>query len=229
MKKVYELAKELKIPVAVLIKHLHDVGIYVKSHMSLIDAKAIKIVKEKIEPMLKQRKNLGEIKLLIMDVDGVLSDNKIMYDAHGNEIKSFSPKDGLGIRLLSFTDITPAIITGRKSVMVERRAADLGIEHIYQKVRHKLKVAEELIEKLGLNWENIAYIGDDWNDYPVMKKVRIKACPADACDDFKSKMDFVTSHNGGDGAVREFIEYLLKNKGIYEKTLESFFDYLATF
>ena len=229
MKKVHELAKELKMPVAVLIKHLSDAKIYVKSHMSSLDENAIRMVKEKIKPILYSHKDLKEIKLLIMDVDGVLSDNKIMYDLHGNEIKSFSPKDGLGIRLLSFTDITPAIITGRKSVMVERRGSELGIEHIYQKVKNKLKVAEELLEKLGITWDNVAYIGDDWNDYPIMKKVKITACPADACSDFKSKTDFITSRNGGNGAVREFIEYILKNKGIYEETLESFFAYLATF
>lgn len=229
MKKVYELAKELKIPVAVLIKHFHDAGIYVKSHMSNLDEKTIASIKEKIKSALHSKQDLKKIKLLIMDVDGVLSDNRIMYDTHGNEIKSFSPKDGLGIRLLSFTDITPAIITGRKSVMVERRAADLGIEHIYQKVRNKLKVAEELLVKLNLTWENVAYIGDDWNDYPVMQHVKIKACPADAFNDFKSKIDFVATHNGGDGAVREFIEYLLKNKGIYEETIAKFLDYLTTF
>ncbi len=173
-------------------------------------------------------KDIKKIKLIIFDVDGVLSDNKIMYDSQGNELKSFSPKDGLGIRLLSFTDITPAIITGRKSVMVERRAKDLGIRYIYQKVRNKLKVATKLVEELGLSWENVAYMGDDWNDYPVMKKVNLKACPNDACEDFKSKMDFVSRRVGGNGAVREFIEFILKEKGIYENTLSAFFDYLSS-
>ncbi len=224
MKRLHELAKELKVSTKTIKNLLRAENIKFKTHMSFLSDEEIETIKRKFENRKVMIKN---IKLLILDVDGVLSDNKIIYDSQGNELKSFSPKDGLGIRLLSFTDITPAIITGRKSIMVERRAADIGIEHIYQKVRNKLKVATELIEKLGLDWQNVAYMGDDWNDYPVMKKVLIKACPADACDDFKRKMDFVSKRNGGNGAVREFIEYILKEKGIYEETLSAFFDYLA--
>ncbi len=172
------------------------------------------------------KKDLSKIKLIIFDVDGVLSDNKIIYDSNGNELKSFSPKDGLGIRLLSFTDIMPAIITGRKSIMVQRRAEDLGIEHIYQKVRNKLKIASRLLSEFDLDWENVAYMGDDWNDYPVIKNVALSGCPADVTDDFKNKIDFVSKYNGGNGAVREFIEFILKEKGIYEETLSAFFDFL---
>lgn len=223
MKRVFEVAKELKISVSKLKTILTHLNIPFQSHMTKLTDEYVKQIRD----YFFNKKDYAKIKLLILDVDGVLSDNKIIYDSAGNELKSFSPKDGLGIRLLSFTDITPAIITGRKSEMVERRAKDLGIEYIFQKVKNKLKTASSLLEELGLNWENVAYMGDDWNDYPVMQKVALKGCPADVCKDFKNKMDFVSQRNGGNGAVREFIEFILKEKGIYEKTLSAFFDYLA--
>ena len=222
MKKLYELAKELKVSVKVIRNILKEENV----NINFLSDDVIKVIKEKIN---KRKENIKKIELLIMDVDGVLSDNKIIYDSQGNELKSFSPKDGLGIKLLIFAEITPAIITGRKSVMVEKRANDLGIKFIFQKVKNKLKVAQDLIDRLNLKWENIAYIGDDWNDYPVMQKVGLKASPKDVTEDFKIKMDFVSKYNGGDGAVREFIEFILKEKGIYEKTLSKFFDYLNSF
>jgi 3-deoxy-D-manno-octulosonate 8-phosphate phosphatase (KDO 8-P phosphatase) len=170
--------------------------------------------------------NFEKIKLLILDCDGVLTDGKIIYDENLAETKNFSAKDGLGIKLLSFTDIKIAIITGRESNILKQRCDDLNITMLFQKVRNKLKCAEELLEKLQLKWEEVAYMGDDWNDYPVMKKVGVKAIPQDAFDDIKQIADVVTVRNGGDGAVREFIMMILHKKGIYESTLEAFINHL---
>ncbi|HCX72465.1 MAG TPA: 3-deoxy-D-manno-octulosonate 8-phosphate phosphatase, partial [Candidatus Cloacimonas sp.] len=110
------------------------------------------------------------IKLLILDNDGVLTDGKIYYDDNRLETKAFSAKDGLGIKLLGFTDIKVAIITGRRSQILQQRCDDLGIKILFQKINNKLKVAEEILKNLDLDWQNVAYMGDDWNDFPVMER-----------------------------------------------------------
>ena len=171
-------------------------------------------------------KDYNNIKLLIVDCDGVLSDGKVIYDNHHVESKNFSAKDGLGIKMLSFSNIGIAVITGRDSEILVRRCKDLGISHLYQKVRNKLKKANELLKELDLSWENVACIGDDWNDYPILKKAYISAVPADAFEDIKKKVDIITKRNGGHGAVRELIELILKKQGIYESTLEKFINHL---
>ena len=170
--------------------------------------------------------SFDKIKLLVLDCDGVLSDGQIIYDSNGVESKNFSVKDGLGIKLLSFTDIKVAVVTGRKSDILVQRCQDLGITILRQKIRNKEKVVGEILHELDLNWDNLAYMGDDWNDYPVMQKAQLSACPADSTDEFKKKMDFVSTCSGGKGAVRNYINFILKNKGIYEKTIEDFLAYL---
>ncbi|MCD4796391.1 MAG: HAD hydrolase family protein [Candidatus Cloacimonetes bacterium] len=167
-------------------------------------------------------KDFNKIKLLILDCDGVLTDGKVIYDSNQNELKNFSAKDGIGIKLLSFSEIKIAIITGRESEMLSKRCEDLGITMLFQKIRNKIKKTKELINGLHLNWENVAYLGDDWNDYPVMEKCQISAVPNDAFDDIKNKVDIITKRKGGEGAVREFIEIILKKQGIYEEIVEKF-------
>jgi len=166
------------------------------------------------------------IKLLILDNDGVLTNGKIYYDDNRIETKAFSARDGLGIKLLGFTDIKIAIITGRRSQILQQRCEDLGIEILFQKINNKLKVAENILAELGLNWQNVAYMGDDWNDFPVMEKAAIKAVPKNVIPNFQKQADFVSQYNGGDGAVREFIEYLLRSRGEYEEVLQKFLDHL---
>ncbi len=173
-------------------------------------------------------KDFKKIKLLILDNDGVLTDGKVIYDNHRTESKNFSAKDGLGIKLLSFSDIKLAVITGRESEILAQRCDDLQVTLLFQKVRNKLKKTRELLEELDLSWENVAFMGDDWNDYPVMKRCYISACPADAFPDLKEKVDHVTNRNGGEGAVREFIVHILKEKGIYEEVLEKFISHLES-
>jgi 3-deoxy-D-manno-octulosonate 8-phosphate phosphatase (KDO 8-P phosphatase) len=173
-------------------------------------------------------KDYNKIKLLILDNDGVLTDGRIIYDDNQLESKNFSAKDGLGIRLLQQTDIQLAIITGRTSKILEKRCQDLDIDLLFQKIRNKYKQTEKLLEELNLKWENVAYLGDDWNDYPVIKRCGISASPADAFPNFQNKVDVVLTRKGGKGAVREFIEFILKEQGIFDETLEKLTDYLET-
>ena len=172
--------------------------------------------------------DFSKIKLIILDNDGVLTDGKIIYDNNKIESKNYNAKDGLGIKLLQFSDIKLAIITGRSSDILEKRCDDLQIKLLFQGVRNKLKKTTELLKELNLDWENVAYLGHDWNDFPVMEKCNISATPADAFDGIKSRVDLIAERNGGDGAVRELIELILKKQGKYEKCLHKLLDHLKS-
>ena len=170
-----------------------------------------------------------KIKLLILDNDGVLTDGKIIYNNDQMESKNYNAKDGLGIKLLQFSGIELAIITGRTSKILEKRCDDLQIELLFQGVRNKLRKTKKLLKELDLDWENVAYMGDDWNDIPVIEKCNMSATPADAFDDIKSRVDLVTERKGGEGAVREFIELILKKQGKYEESLQKLLDRLMSY
>jgi 3-deoxy-D-manno-octulosonate 8-phosphate phosphatase (KDO 8-P phosphatase) len=169
---------------------------------------------------------LKDIKLIILDNDGVLTDGKITYDNNRIESKNYSASDGLGIRMLNFTDIKLAIITGRESEILKQRCADLNITMLYQKVMNKKKVTQQILDEMDLNWNNVAIMGDDWNDYPVMKKAAFSAAPQNAFEDLKSKVDFVSVRKGGEGAVREFIELILKEQEKYDDVVQQLLQYL---
>lgn len=154
-------------------------------------------------------------KLLIMDVDGTLTDGKIYMGNDGEICKAFNIKDGCGIHdLLPQYGIIPVIITGRNSKIVENRCCELGISEIYQGTSNKLSRLERLLEKKSLTYADCAYVGDDIIDVPCMKKVKkmggLVGCPADAVDSVKKIADYISAYNGGNGAVRDFIEYLVK-------------------
>lgn len=154
-----------------------------------------------------------EIKILVMDVDGTLTDGKIYIGNNGELFKAFNIKDGCGINdILIPAGIEPVIITGRMSEILKHRCKELGINELYQGVTNKLKQLEEIILSHSFSYRNIAYIGDDINDLTCMKMIKsnggIIGCPADAVKSVKEISDFISVHNGGDGAVREFIEYL---------------------
>jgi 3-deoxy-D-manno-octulosonate 8-phosphate phosphatase (KDO 8-P phosphatase) len=151
------------------------------------------------------------IKLIILDVDGTLTNGKITYDTNGNELKSFDVKDGMGIATwCKRLNYQAAIVTGRKSSIVQKRANELGIRHLYQGVDNKDEIIEQILKKENLTWDNVASIGDDLNDYKMLSKSKLSFAVANAVDDIKSIANIVTSKNGGDGAVREMIEILLK-------------------
>ncbi len=163
-----------------------------------------------------------KIKLLIMDVDGVLTDGRIVLDENGNELKFFNVRDGHGIVLLHRIGIETAIITGRQSKIVERRAKELSIPYVYQKVFDKLKVYEELKNRLSLKDEEIAYIGDDVVDIPIMRRVGFSVSVADAHEEVKRVAHYITSKPGGKGAVREVAELIIKAKGLWDKVMERY-------
>lgn len=154
------------------------------------------------------------IEYLVMDVDGTLTDGKIYISPSGETMKAFNIKDGYGIRDIAIPDgIIPVIITGRESQIVIKRCKELGIELVYQGISDKLKKLKEITSDLSC----IAYIGDDNNDISCMKAVKLAGgkigCPADAVSSVYKIADYISLHNGGDGAVRDFIEWLVYNKG----------------
>lgn len=152
------------------------------------------------------------IKMLIMDVDGTLTDGKIYIGSQGETMKAFSVKDGLGIIKLHGNGIVPVILTGRESEIVAYRAKELKITEVHQGIHDKVTELKMIIEKYQYTRYEIAYIGDDENDLECMELCAIKGCPADAVNDVKKVVDFVSNKNGGDGAVREFVEHLLSLK-----------------
>ncbi|EQB40328.1 3-deoxy-D-manno-octulosonate 8-phosphate phosphatase [Sulfurimonas hongkongensis] len=149
------------------------------------------------------------IKLIVLDVDGCLSDGKLIYSNDGVESKSFNVKDGLAISSWIKMGNHVAIITGRKSNIVTRRAKELGIKHLYQGVKDKQRVLRELIESLGLSFCEVAAIGDDLNDYHMLKLVKKSFAPSDGVKEIKGIVKIVLEKKGGDGVVREMIDILV--------------------
>jgi len=161
------------------------------------------------------------IKFLILDVDGVMTDGKITYNEQGEEIKSFCVRDGMGIKIAQSTGINIIIMSGRYSKVTAYRAQELGIEGVYQGVKDKLELYESLKDKLGANNDEVAFIGDDINDLALIKRVGLSATVADAPEYVKEMADIVIPLTGGDGAVRNFIEVILKKNEKWENILKS--------
>ncbi len=166
-----------------------------------------KTIKEKAE----------KIRLLILDVDGVMTDGSIILDNDGNELKRFHVRDGHGIKMLVKAGITVGIITGRKSKVVEIRAEELGITEVHQKIFRKSTVYEKLRKKYKCRDENIAFMGDDVVDQELLKRAGLSAAPCDAEEGAKKWADIVMEKGGGRGAVREFTDLILKSSGLWEK------------
>ena len=154
----------------------------------------------------------ADIRLLVMDVDGVMTNGKITYTSDGQELKSFNIKDGLGIKRAQASGIETAIITGRTSPMVERRALELGIDHLVQGREDKLAALSDLLDQINLSLDQVAYIGDDLPDLTAIESVKLGACPADAATEVKSKANWVSTWAGGDGCVRELCDLLVSHK-----------------
>ena len=160
------------------------------------------------------------IELVVLDVDGTMTDSRITYSEAGDEIKSFNVKDGLAIAAWRKLGKQVAIITGRSSKIVARRARELRIEHFYQGVENKREVLEALLQKLELTMDNVAAIGDDLNDLQLLKAAKLSFVPRDASSYVDKIATVILSKKGGDGAVREMIEYLIIKEGLEEKYLE---------
>ncbi len=154
--------------------------------------------------------------LLALDVDGVLTGGNVVYDSNAVEHKSFNILDGFGLKLLQRVNIQVAIITGRQSAMVNKRANELAITHVIQGRSDKLQALTELCESLNLSLDQVAYMGDDLPDYNAVNNSRLGFAPANAHSDIKAIADYVTQQHGGNGAVREVCDILLKARGEYE-------------
>lgn len=162
------------------------------------------------------------IELICVDVDGVLTDGRLVFDNQGVESKVFHIRDGLGIRLWQRAGGKFGIITGRSSHVVELRAAELGIELVRQGIENKLAVLREMLRELGLRAEQACYVGDDLPDLPVVRRVGLGVAVADAAAELREAAHWVTTLPGGHGAVREVIERILKAQGRWSTLLQSY-------
>jgi 3-deoxy-D-manno-octulosonate 8-phosphate phosphatase (KDO 8-P phosphatase) len=165
-----------------------------------------------------------KIRLLILDVDGVLTDGRIILDNEGNEYKAFHVRDGHGIKMLIHAGVKVAIITGRHSKVVERRAHELGITEVFQKCLNKKAAYTQLVERYSLKDEEVAYIGDDIVDAPIMSIVGLPAAVADAADELRAYALLITKNRGGRGAVREVTDCILKARGVWKGMLDEYFE-----
>ena len=165
------------------------------------------------------------LKAAIFDVDGVLTDGRLYIGEEGETMKAFSTLDGHGLKLLALAGIEPLVITGRDSAAVRRRVADLGLRHAVYGVHDKLAAADALLAMLGLGWADVAAMGDDWPDLPLLGRAAFACAPANAHTEVKAVAHHVTAATGGHGAAREFCDLLLMASGRYAALLQ---DHLKT-
>ena len=155
-----------------------------------------------------------KIKLMAFDVDGVMTNCSLIFDENGVEYKMFNGKDGQGLELLHKAGIIPAIITKRNNGTIVHRAKVLGITELHMGAKNKLDALIEIAEKHGFSYDEISYMGDDLPDLCVLEKVGLPCCPLDAVDEVKEVSKFISTKKGGEGAVRELCEFVLKSKAL---------------
>lgn len=171
----------------------------------------------------KLQRKIKKIKLVIIDVDGVMTDGGVYYDNSGMEYKKFNVKDGFGITTAIYAGIKIAIITGRKSEIVDTRAKELGIDKVYQGARRKYLQFDRIKKDFNVTEDEIAFISDDIIDMGLLKEVGVKVAVKDACKEVKAIADYITPQQGGRGAVRNFLEYLLKKKKLWKKSIQRYY------
>ena len=162
------------------------------------------------------------VRLAIFDVDGVLTDGGLYFSGEGEVLKRFNTLDGHGLKLLARAGITPAVISGRDSAPLRTRLAALGVTHLRLGTEDKLPAAEALLAELGLDWSQVAAIGDDWPDLPVMQRAAFACAPANAHAEARALAHHVTAICGGEGAGREFCDLLLIASGKYHSLLQAY-------
>ena len=155
-----------------------------------------------------------KIKMLVFDVDGVMTDGSITYDEDGKEYKTFNAKDGHGIVRMNKSGFITAIITARNNGTISHRAKNLNFTELYQGYKYKLPALEELMQKYNLTYDNVSYMGDDLPDICILEKVGLACCPNDAVKEVKNICNFKSQYNGGKGAVRELCDFILETQGI---------------
>lgn len=170
---------------------------------------------------LKAEEAAKKIKMLVFDVDGVMTDGSITYDENGVEYKTFNAKDGHGVVRMNKSGFITAIITARNNGTVSHRAKNLNFTELYQGYKYKLPVLEELMHKYNLSYENVSYMGDDLPDICILEKVGLACCPSDAVKEVQNICNFVSSYGGGKGAVRELCDFILEAQGIQKEYIVS--------
>ena len=168
--------------------------------------------------------DLKSIKLVCFDVDGVLTDGRVIIDDAGREMKFFHSRDGHGLKMLMRAGLKLAIITGRKSQVVEKRMQELGIAEVHQGVTDKLIVYNELLKRFNLSPHETAMAGDGIVDLPVMRRCGLALAPADAAPEVLAVAHFITPLNGGRGSARQMVEYILKGQGLWESVIAKYYE-----
>lgn len=184
----------------------------------------IAVSNSKVSDDVKNR--AAKIKLILMDVDGVLTDGKLFYfpgpDGKATEFKGFNSQDGLGFHMLHWSGIKTGLISGRDSPAVTERARILNITYVCQGFLEKVATYEEILQKENLTDENVSFIGDDFTDFPLIKRSGLGVCVADGRPEMRAQADYVTRANGGTGALREVAELVLKSSGLWQPMLAKY-------
>lgn len=162
------------------------------------------------------------IRLIAFDVDGTLTPGTLIFGPEGEAYKSFFAKDGLAISLAHRMGFVTGLITGRTSDIVKKRQEELHMDFAEMGIKDKITAMEKVLSQYGLTWEEAAYMGDDWNDLALFSKVAVTGAPSDAAKEVKNRADFISAYPGGCGAAREFVEWIFKREGCWEKALDTF-------
>ncbi|MDD4956478.1 MAG: HAD hydrolase family protein [Candidatus Omnitrophica bacterium] len=166
----------------------------------------------------------GKIRLLVLDVDGVMTDGRIIFGSFGVELKNFDVNDGLGIFLVKKAGIKCVLLTAKGSPAVMARAKQLKVDKVYKDIHYKINALGPIRDDLGVSDEEICFMGDDLIDIPVLRRIGLSVCPDNAMDDVKKYCDIVTTKKGGHGAVRELCEFLLKAQGKWREVTSRYFE-----
>ncbi len=169
--------------------------------------------------MEKRIINLKDIKYWILDVDGTMTDGSIYYDENGNELKKFNTKDAAGFFAIHAMDMKIIVLTGRECKATTRRMEEMKVDHLCQNIKQKVQFLNEFIVEHNISTNELAYIGDDLNDLQAMQMTGFRACPADACEEVKACSDYVSSIKGGQGVIRDVVEYVLKELNQWDEAV----------
>ncbi len=176
------------------------------------------------EKIISPEKRANRIRLIAFDVDGVLTDGKVTYSTSGDEEKSFNIRDGHGIKLAMRAGMKVAFITGRTSAVVKRRSDELGVDFLFQGSLEKIKALESILADSGIDSSEVAFLGDDLIDLPVVQRVGLGCSVADGVAELRERSHFTTIARGGEGAARELIEFILKAQGLWDSAVSKYLE-----
>lgn len=180
------------------------------------------IIANQLKAKMSLKDRAKKVKMLILDIDGVMTDGRIIYDSRGNELKCFNVLDGMGLALLGFAQIKVALITAKGSKAVTRRARDIGAVEVKQNTIDKLAAFRQILKKYNLKEEDICFVGDDIVDLPIIKRAGFAVSVANGCSEVKKAAHYLTKKEGGKGAVREVIEIILRAQNKWRKAISRF-------